>query len=53
MSLQDQPIAGAAHGHQVAGPGRIGLDLAPQLGDMNVDGPGFDAQGPAVAPDFG
>ena len=33
----DQPVAGARLGEQVARARRIGLDLAPQVGDVDVE----------------
>src|SRR5262245_5972215 len=45
-----QPIAGAAHGQQVARLGRIALDLAPQLRDVNVYRARLDAEVLPVAP---
>jgi hypothetical protein len=51
--LRAQAVAGSAHGDQVARIGGIGLDLAPQLRDVDVDRAGLDAEVARVAPDLG
>jgi hypothetical protein len=48
-SCVDQAIALPANGAQIAREGRIGLNLAPQTRDLNVDGALVDGRADALA----
>src|SRR5689334_4981669 len=48
-SCVDQAVALASDGAQIAREGRVGLDLAPQAGDLHVDGTLVDGQANALA----